>query len=487
MQGQTMYFNVVRIVALYSALFALCNAHSRTILIPRAFTTNATLENMLSNYRVWHSAHAHNFYKIPKWNAMFTMQTTYFYQESTNRKRLEEYFFPNDIEQLSVNQDGTGTIGSPWLGLVAASGKNFAAALNLRPIRDAYGAMSKFHFDLSWLYPGGWASILSATVAVQYNLDFFGRSRGSKGVENCLANITQAFNNTAWTAGRLYPCHQESLSLDDLNCRLGWRFVQGKQGHAGIYMQAIVPMGSRPYTAALFGPLVGNGGHWAIGVGINADCLVWKYKRHEINVMTDMVYRYWFGANEQRMFDLCNSDWSRYFQYAAQGNPSVSGYAINHMIDTFHVRPRDNFDGILMLHYRHSEFHAEAGFNLWWRNSEHVTCIHEWAGFHKQLGIFDITRNGETSASKAKISQTNTGINAAPSDPVFTPIAPSDLNLDSARQASITSVTFALGFSLNARFLGYPAMTGLGASYELVNHRGGLEQWAVWLKTNMSI
>lgn len=471
---------IIAIGSPYSVDASRRRRHSRTTLIPRGFTTDATLEHVLSSYRLFHNMYPDKPYDFPK-KPMFTMQTTYFYEESNNRVSLERYFFPCGDCQLCINQDGTGHIGSPWLGLIAPEEKQFRAILNLEPSRRAYGAITRFHMDWSCLLEGLWMSAIVSALYVEHDIDFFDRMRSAEGV--CpFARPAQAFNSRSLMYGVLPTKRMKINGYDDINFKVGYTISEGAHHHIELYGNVIVPMGQRPSGRVLWEPIIGNGGHWGLGVGFNLELHLWERGRQSLSFLADTVFRYLFGATERRMFDLCNGEWSRYMKVAHRSNPQVACPAINHLTQEVHVRPRDNFDSWMALHYKRGDLNLELGVNVWYRNSEKL-CLR--CPFPCDIGIFDLS-NQMTSASQATICQTNEGDNAAPSDEEFTPIRTCDVNVESARQRSAASVKLSLGLGFHGYFLGKPSLFGLGGAYEIPRDNSALEQWAVWFKTNFT-
>ncbi len=458
------------------------DATSLSILIPRGFTTDTVLELALSNYRLFHNDYIDRSYKKPKHWCAYTMQNTYFYQESTNTCDLARYFFPNNDITVTINQNGTGDIGSPWIDLIGRDGGNYSASMNILPVSKVWGGISKVTHDLSTLVDGLWLQTVIGVIFMQHNIDVFDRVCGAQGETPCLNRPIEAFNNNQWHYGKLNVQEMEHSGVDDILFRCGWMFAKGRQGHASVYGLALIPMGNRPQGTFLFEPIIGNGGHWGLGFGINLDMRLFSWAKNEVSVMLDCSYRYLFSARERRSFDLCNGDWTRYFKVASMHDPSTPCFGINFFTQDMDVTPRGNFDGWFAIHYRKSDFNIEGGLSYWWRNSEHV-CLS--CPFPEDIGIFDLT-NHETSASTACISQTDAGVNAVVPDAVFTPITMQDINLDSARQRSVSTVKIYLAASINGKFLGLPSMTGFGVSYEMPSGNNALRQWAVWGKTNVS-
>ena len=358
----------------------------------------------------------------------------------------------------------------------------FAALVDLEPSRKAYGAVNRFHFNLEQYVPRCWLHIITCAAYVEHDLDFFERLRGPEGQRCPIRRVTDALNNQSWRYG-LVPLKRQGLTgYDDVLMRIGYTFSDTTTRQIALYGQWTLPMGQKPAGRMLFEPLIGNGGHTGLGLGLSAYLTLWHYNQHILSFLLDWSYVYLFSATERRIFDLCHGEWSRYIQLAHAQTPSIPCAGINFLAQDVKVHPRDSFDSWCAVHYAYDVFNLELAVNLWWRNSEDLR-----GKFYipSDVGVFDLS-NEQTSSSQGTICQTNQGPCAAPSDEVFVPLTCADINRESARGRSASSVKVALSIGMQSCFFGKPSLFSLGGAYEIPHDNAGLEQWVVWIKTNLT-
>ncbi len=475
---------------------------SKTFFSPRSTTADSTIELALSNYHLYHNNYDYKVYTMPQERALLNLQATYFSQYSTNDADLAAYFLPGGKTHANVKEDGTGDIGSVWLGLIS-SDKNFDSTFWLRPNRTVYGAAFNYHHDMSEVFEGLWLGLLLPVVHVEHDMQFGEVQHGSHGVaENMsgdqIVDIQDALNSSDFLYGKVSPTKLTKTGLDDMQIKLGYNIVRGEEFHVGVYADVLVPLGDRPTAEFLFEPVIGNGDHTGLGLGVNLDYRILEYDKDTLHFLVDLKYRHLFSSTQQRSFDLMNGDWSRYLLVAKKDDPTTPLPGINFFTRDFTVRPGGMVDLWTALHYQRSELHIELGYNMWWRNHEKVSLRYDWQADVENLGIFDIAgdqQGNPVTASKAKISNSDFGDFSAPSDigGPFVKITAKDLNLNSAAHQSVLTHKFYGAASLNTTLWDNPCMIGGGASYEyadsniFMDHQNtGLDQWAIWLKAALS-
>ena len=208
--------------------------------------------------------------------------------------------------------------------------------------------------------------------------------------------------------------------------------------------------------------------------------------KEEWSFQADAKLRYLLCGNERRSFDLKNGPWSRYLLVAHVDDPSTPLDGINHFTRNLRVLPGASADVWTALHYVHADFNLEVSWSGYWRDKERVRLTDAW---REDIAIFDIAgdaRGRAVSASTANISQSDYGVNAAPSDRYFTPVTKKDLNLQSAAMPSACTSTLALGFSFNTMLLDSPTMIGLVFSGECSGRNRLLRTTQAMFKLAMS-
>ena len=469
-------------------LFAMSisNAHSSSFFMPRSITHNATFELALSTFQIYRDKDSEC--------SPFSLYVTPFLMQTNNSKQLARYLLPNNACNLNIQEDGSGNICSLWLDLVAPPGLDYSSTICITPKRTAAGTYCYARLDARSLWPNirhaairnAWASVSFAIAAAWQSLRAREQLTGDAvcgTIPGILSGI-EAFNNPTWLYGKLCPFILKNHGVDDVQLKFGTNFYSDDNCvRLSPYIVATARTGKAPTAQFLFEPLVGTV-HNAIGAGLNADYIISENDSVTWCLMTDFKYRHLFPGCEIRSFDLCgNGDWSRYMLLANAATTSVSFPAINTCTVPVKVKPGDQIEYWLALHRAHCAWHAELGYNLWWRTTDHN--IRLLAQFPADTGIYDLAGavgGTPVSASKANISQSAVGPNKAPSDAVFTPSCSLNLTSGSQLHALTNSVYFALSY--NGEVCNCPVMIGAGGGYEHAT-RNALAQGSVWGKVGI--
>ncbi|HZW60717.1 MAG TPA: hypothetical protein VFF04_00665, partial [Candidatus Babeliales bacterium] len=125
-------------------------------------------------------------------------------------------------------------------------------------------------------------------------------------------------------------CGNGALSktrLADLELVLGHNIVCNETGYFGVNVRAAAPTGNHPCGEFLFEPVVGNGGSWQLGGGIDAHAVLWEGRRYNsFSFYLDANITHLFKACQRRCFDLCGKPNSRYM-LAERLGPNVQNLA----------------------------------------------------------------------------------------------------------------------------------------------------------------
>jgi len=457
-------------------------ATSRTYFLPRSLTTDSALDLSLGNYYFYHHT------QCPEDRAFFQIQASYFHMRSQRECELAAYFNPNAKRCVSIREDGNGDVGSLWLGLESAPGTSFSSTICLSPRRTVDGGFFNFYFDFnSWLC-GSWFSIAFAAFRAEHCIGIRESEVCNPGVV-CpgITNATQAFNNPNWTAGKICPKRLSRTGVDDVQFKLGWNYYFCNFDHLGLYFVATAPTGCRTRNEFLFEPIVGSR-HGSVGIGFNGDYTLWDCEEQAVHLMADLKYRFVLPHCERRLFDLCNGPWSRYLLVVTPDNRSMQMPGVNFFAQNVDVKPRSTIDFWTALHYNWCEWNLEFGYDLFWRQSEHLClkCPSDLC-----VGIYDI--NGDClgnpiSASCAQICQTvaSAGANVAPSDATFVNVTTDNFNLLSGTAPSALTHTVYGALSYDTEIWCLPVLIGFVGGFEIARCNTTFQQWIVALKTAMS-
>ena len=136
-------------------------------------------------------------------------------------------------------------------------------------------------------------------------------------------NFTQAVcGNVVWgdmteplQYGRMSSCTLTKTRLSDIHFAFGWNFFLDEDYHCGINLRAAAPTGNRPNGCYLFEPMIGNGKHWELGLGVTGSYIFWRDECHEdrsFGAYIDANITHLFRTCQCRSFDFCNRPNSRY-------------------------------------------------------------------------------------------------------------------------------------------------------------------------------
>ncbi len=488
---------VVALSAVTSSLFG-ADVTSQTTFIPRSLSEDSAKELALHNYRLYHNMRDERDYAMPEERNIVNLDNTWFYQESTNDKDLAKYFLLGGKDTLQFSDESSTVatanidVSTSWFDLDTA-GNLYQAKMSIRPSRDVYGTVLNWHHDMSKWVKGLWMGILLPVVHVEHDLglkvtttftssDFNGHQ---------VASLQDGLNHSDMLYGKFSPTSRSATGLDDMQLKLGWNFYRGEKFHFGLYGNVLIPTGSRPSAEYVFEPLVGNV-HWGIGAGLNTDMRIVDFKKGTFSFQADAKYRYLFSDVERRSFDLTNGAWTRYLNVARVigGNTLLTGVVpgINYFTQDMKVTPGSRLEAMAAIHYKYSSWHAELGYNFWWRDREKVVLKD---AFDQAIGIPQLTAAGVFQSVTASGSKINNHIVAgntlsATADAAVTAVADTKFNLGSATHKSAMTHKLFAGVGLTGKLFDTQSMIGFGGEYEFADRNTALEQWSVWLKTGLS-
>ena len=67
---------------------------------------------------------------------------------------------------------------------------------------------------------------------------------------------------------RMSPFRLTTTKISDIQCALGWNFLLDSDYHLGLEFRGCIPTGNRPHGQYIFEPIVGNGHHGELGIGV---------------------------------------------------------------------------------------------------------------------------------------------------------------------------------------------------------------------------
>lgn len=318
-------------------------------------------------------------------------------------------------------------------------------------------------------------------------------------------NKTFGQMNNPLTAGKVCGA-QSKGGLSDLLLILGYDIVSHFDGYAGLNLRVAAPTGNRPDSTFLFEPIIGNGNHWELGIGVAGRSLLWeKDGEQELSLFIDLNFAHLFKTCQRRSFDFCENGFgSRYIllkEFDSNGNYQSNLIpAINITTLSCDVSVDLQFEFLLMFGYTYKGFVGDIGYNGWIRSRERISlneCIPDRT--YGLKGIQNVTTLLNEASPTTQSSATLHGddfddmnIVADFDSPRF--ISTKDLDLRSAASPMVlTHKLFAhisYGFQENQTDWFVPYI-GIGTSVEFegINtastekpNRNTLSQWAFWIK-----
>lgn len=316
--------------------------------------------------------------------------------------------------------------------------------------------------------------------------------------------------------GRFTSCKKSKTSLSDIQMEVGWDFIKRDFGICGVSLRASAPVGTRPEGELFFEPIIGNGHHWELGIGIYGQTLVWeKDGEQELNLVMQINAMHLFKARQRRNFDIhqptiCNTMcqtqprfMSRYMlvkEFDEAGNYINSlSPLINHTTLDCYVQSSIQLDATFMLAYTFGDFSWDFGYNLWFRAKESITLCGTLP--YNRFGLKGIQNVADPADLPSPLTQSTATIFGNnfddqdllddPNSPVF--INTQDIDKSSAQSPrTLTHKLFMYGgntwydaFEHATPFFGMGGsieFEGINSDWSYVPDKNTMAQWSLWLK-----
>ena len=352
------------------------------------------------------------------------------YTKSFREERIAQFYFGKDLVNCSSNNsEFKSTLliqGSEvenrdsraWLADYFGLPTDFQSRISFKPNIQNVIADLNFYLGLDKWHEGMYFRMHAPIVWTKWHLDMceciedegeFGFAPGymSSGEidRNLLAtSFTQAINGGYIFGDMTEPikfgimtnCRQTKTRLSDVHLVWGWNYTREEDRHCGVNVRLAIPTGNRPCATFLFEPIVGNGKHWELGVGLTSS---WIFHRSEtsddryLGVWMDANFTHMFSANQCRSFDFWCKPNDRYMlleemwtnndnvretivpfftdvtiaSYQYQGNliPAINWSTFN-----VKVSVALQADIAVKLGYVRDNWSFDLGYNLWARTGE---------------------------------------------------------------------------------------------------------------------
>jgi len=205
-------------------------------------------------------------------------------------------------------------------------------------------------------------------------------------------NIRQALSGnflfgdmkTPWEFGRFNNGTLSQTGVAELIVNLGSNFWQTNLSHLGVFARISAPTGNRLNSHNVFQPVVGNGGFFEAGGGINGHLVLWSYGADQS--LTGYITGYathLFKIRQKRSFDFCeNGPLSRYLLLKEFNNVdgvlSYSGNLINAIDYTTrmaNVNVSVKGEAVASLSFVSRCFCFDVGYNFFGKTRENIEII----------------------------------------------------------------------------------------------------------------
>lgn len=315
-------------------------------------------------------------------------------------------------------------------------------------------------------------------------------------------------------------CPPAITKLSEIQVAVGYIFLERPNGWVSLNVRGSIPTGSRPTGEYLFEPIVGNGHHGELGMGLYSQGLLWeKDDDKQITIFVEMNLTHLFSDRQCRTFDLLNNCDACCLQ-APPLNGFGSRYILTKEFDetgnyTEHTVPLANrttlnadisidiqMDLAIMFSFSFGNWAINLGYDAWLRSAERINLLCDIPC--NRLGLKGIQNvsllmGGPSNATqnKATLHGDPFALQAAvadPDPPVF--INPCDININSGSSTFMfTNKIFSSMLYTFHRYepCTYQPFVGAGFEVEFEGRRPknlqpnklALSQWGVWLKTGI--
>lgn len=207
--------------------------------------------------------------------------------------------------------------------------------------------------------------------------------------------------------GRICGHGQTLTKFSDVLIALGYNVVCEPEAMFGVNIQVVVPTGTRSHAKALFEPQVGNGHHWALGVGLSARYDFFDACDWQLSAYLDANIQHLFKTTQKRSYDLIkNGPGSRYMLL----EDMTKAIAVTESFSPVLLQDRITQEYITRLSYvadattldsnikinvqadivakfaaTYCNWDLELGYNFWARSAEKLVCREQLK--HKFYGI----------------------------------------------------------------------------------------------------
>jgi len=312
---------------------------------------------------------------------------------------------------------------------------------------------------------------------------------------------------------------RSSTGVADIDLLIGYTFYENDCFWGSINFGLTIPTGDEPDSRSLFEAVVGNGGHFAVGFGVDGGWKIWGDDCQSIKLHMALNYRYLFESSEKRtlgLLDKCDQTTTTnsscepcppcptarcWGHYKLLGNCDKKALepAANKLTQNVDVTPGSQIDAIFDFWYTYGGFSYNLGYNLYWRDDEEIDLKNcevfkkDCWGFPRQDFFFD---NGiDQDAAQNTFSQFISDFECNSGD------YQTDVTTGGQANKFITDKDIVKSVAETPRQLTHkifgglayawndwdlPFMIGVGGHYEFASDNSAVENWGVHGKVGVS-
>lgn len=196
---------------------------------------------------------------------------------------------------------------------------------------------------------------------------------------------------------RMSPFRLNETKLSEIQLALGYNLLFEDDYYLGLQLRGSIPTGSRPTGEFLFEPIVGNGHHGELGMGV---CAHWRFWQdaccdRSFGLFLNAYATHLFATHQRRTFDLKGKPLSRYM-LAMRVRPQVDDLLIG--VNGAFEQPTMQFKNVyapvanfstinvfvgspvqldiaLKCAYIRENIEFDLGYNLWYRSCERIRTM----------------------------------------------------------------------------------------------------------------
>jgi len=189
-----------------------------------------------------------------------------------------------------------------------------------------------------------------------------------------------------------YPLKKTRIS--DLHLTLGYDFLLDDEYHLGCNIRLGFPTGNKPSAIYFFEPVIGNGKHWELGIGLTCNYIGWASQTNEyhyVGFYFDAIIAHLFKTMQPRSFDFKGKKNSRYMmltqmdqnQDHVQGGENIQNLtdatyqykrniisAIQYTTRNMDVSITAQAELLFKIGYTKDNWCFDLGYNLWAHTGE---------------------------------------------------------------------------------------------------------------------